>query len=192
VEFMSTETAHTGTTGTTSHGSARVWPAYAACGWGLVFAGISFYWGSGGHGLLDTIGGAIERRALAGDPAIYAAVWVTGVLKVVGAVLALALVRPWGRRLPRRPVLVLAWIAAVGTMLYGGVLELTNALAITHVVKPSTPIEWKPLWWHLGVWDLSFFVWGVLFAVALREFRRAGADTGTTRATRAPSRSSAA
>jgi hypothetical protein len=173
---MSPETAQPGTKRTTPGEPVRVWPAYAACGWGLVFAGISFYWGSGGHGLLDTIGGAIERRALADDPAIYAAVWVTGVLKVVGAVFALALVRPWGRRLPRRAVLVLGWIAAVGTTLYGGVLELTNALAITHVVKPSAPIEWKPLWWHFGVWDLSFFVWGVLFALALREFRRAGVE----------------
>jgi hypothetical protein len=174
---MSIKTAHAGTAGTTSKAPAHAWPAYAACGWGLVFAGISFYWGSGGHGLLDTIGGAIERSALAGDPAIYAAVWVTGVLKVVGAVLALALVRPWARRLPRRAVLLLGWVAAVGTTLYGGVLELTNALAITHVLKPSTPIEWKPLWWHFGVWDLSFFVWGLLFALALREFRRSGGPT---------------
>jgi hypothetical protein len=169
---MSIETVHTGATGRTSEALARVWPAYAACGWGLIFAGISFYWGSGGHALLDTIGGTIERSALAGDPAIYAAVWVTGVLKVVGAVLALALVRPWGRRLPRRALLLLGWVAAVGTTLYGGVLELTNTFVVTHVLKPSTPIEWKPLWWHLCVWDLSFFVWGLLFGLALREFRR--------------------
>src|SRR5262245_11256007 len=27
--------------------SALVWAGYAACAWGLVFAGISFYWGLG-------------------------------------------------------------------------------------------------------------------------------------------------
>jgi hypothetical protein len=151
-----------------------VWPAYAAFLWGLLFAGISFYWGCGGRTGLDTVGGAIERRALDGDAAIYAAVWVTGVLKLVGAALALALVRPWGRRLPRRLVLVPAWIAAVGLTLYGGLLELGNALVAGHVVKQSAPIDWKALWWHLAVWDSSFLVWGILFALALRRFRRLG------------------
>lgn len=161
---------------TTSSGTRPPsWPAYAACVWGLLFAGISFYWGCGGRALLDTVGGVIERRALAGDTAIFVAVWVTGALKLVGAVLALALVRPWGRRLPRRAVLLLGWVAAVGLTLYGAALEVTNALAATHVVKPSTPIEWKALWWHLWVWDLSFLVWGILFALALRRFRRIGA-----------------
>ncbi|MGV9270175.1 DUF3995 domain-containing protein [Kitasatospora sp. NPDC003701] len=147
------------------------WPAYAACGWGLLFAGISFYWGVGGRALLDTVGGAIERRALAGDTAVYVAVWVTGVLKLFGAALALALVRPWGPRLPRRALLLFGCAAAIGLTLYGGALDVTNALAAAHVVEPSTPIEWKALWWHLWVWDLSFLVWGILFALALRRFR---------------------
>ncbi|MDH6108598.1 hypothetical protein P3T36_005500 [Kitasatospora sp. MAP12-15] len=170
---MNIEAASAGKPATTSGTRPSTWPAYAACGWGLIFAGISFYWGCGGRALLDTVGGAIERSALAGDTAIYVAVWVTGVLKLVGAALALALLRPWGRRLPRRVVLFFAWIAAVGLTLYGGVLEVTNVLAATHVVKPSTPIEWKALWWHLWVWDLSFLIWGLLFASALRQFRRA-------------------
>jgi len=78
-----------------------------------VFAAISFYWGSGGTAALDTIGGMIERMARAGDPSIYVVVWVTGLLRLAGAALALALVRPRGRRLPRRPVTVLGWAAAV-------------------------------------------------------------------------------
>jgi hypothetical protein len=105
---------------------------------------------------------------------IFAAVWITGVLKVFGAALALALVQPWGRRLPRRPVTVLALIAAVGLTLYGGLLEVTNILVAVHVVKPSQTVEWKALLWHLWVWDMSFFVWGILFAVALRGYRRMG------------------
>ena len=171
-ELMSSDATSARKPTTTAPAHPATWPAYAACAWGMIFAGISFYWGSGGRLLLDTVGGAIERSALAGDTAIYAAVWVTGMLKLVGAELALALVRPWGRRLPRRTVLLFAWVAAVGLTLYGAVLELTNALVVAHVVKPSTPIEWKALWWHLWVWDLSFFIWGILFAAALRRFRR--------------------
>jgi hypothetical protein len=157
---------------TRATGPSFAWAAYAACVWGLIFAGISFYWSLGGRGLLDTVGGAIQRRALAGDSGLEAVVWVTGVLKVVGAGLALALVRPWGRRLPRRSVVWLSGAAAVLLTLYGGLLEVGNALVATHVLKPSQPIEWKALWWHLWVWDSSFFVWGILFALALVGFRR--------------------
>lgn len=146
--------------------------AYAACAWGLIFALISFYWGFGGTAGLDTIGGSIERRALAGDTLIYVAVWLTGLLKLAGAALALALVRPWGRRLPRRPVSVLVWIVAIGLILYGGVIEVGNALTAAKVIKPSTPVDWTALWWHLWLWDLSFLVWGILFAVALTGWRK--------------------
>jgi hypothetical protein len=130
--------------------------------------------GLGGRTLLDTIGGAIERHALAGDTALLAAVWITGALKLVAAGLALALARSWERRLlPRRLVLMLAGLCAAVLTLYGGLLEVGNALVATHLVKTSQPIEWKALWWHLWVWDMSFFVWGILFALALRSFRRA-------------------
>jgi hypothetical protein len=154
------------------------WAAYTACAWGVIFAGVSFYWALGGRALLDTLGGAIERRALAGDNALLAAVWITGALKLVGAALALALARPWGRRLPRRLVLMLAGLCAILLTLYGGLLEVGNALVATHVLKMSQPIEWKALRWHLWVWDMSFFVWGILFALALRGFRRAERPVG--------------
>lgn len=146
--------------------------AYAACAWGVIFAGISFYWALGGRGLLDTVGGAIQRRAEAGDQALLAAVWATAVLKLVGAALALALVRPWGRRLPRRPLVWVGGGCAVLLTLYGGLLEIGNALVAAHVVKPSQPVSWKALWWHLAVWDASFFVWGILIGVAWIGFRR--------------------
>jgi hypothetical protein len=157
------------------------WAAYAACAWGLIFAGVSFYWGLGGRTLLDTVGGAIERHALAGDTALVAAVWITGALKLVAAALALALARPWGRRLlPRRIVLMLAGLCAAVLTLYGGLLEVGNALVATHLVKTSGPVEWKALWWHLWVWDMSFFVWGILFALALLGFRRAPRPIGAS------------
>jgi hypothetical protein len=83
---------------------------------------------------------------------------VTAVLKLVGAALAMALVCPWGQRLARRPPIWVAGGGAVLLTLYGGLLEIGNAPVATHVLKPSQPIEWKALWWHLAVWDASFFV----------------------------------
>ncbi len=150
------------------------WAAYAACVVGVVFGIISFYWGSGGTLGLDTIGGKIEQMARAHDTAIFVAVWAAGVLKVVGAVLALALIRPWGRRLARRPVVILGWLAAIVLTLYGAVLVVGDALGASGAVTLSKPVAAKPLLWHLWVWDMLFLVWGILFAVAIRGFTRSG------------------
>ena len=145
--------------------SALVWAGYAACAWGLVFAGISFYWGLGGQLGIDTLGGKLEQMARSRDAAIIAAVWITGFLKVGGALLALALVQPWGRRLPRALLLLLGWGAAAVLTLYGGVLVAGEALVATGLVRPAN-VDWKPLLWHLYVWDMSFLVWGVLLGLA--------------------------
>jgi hypothetical protein len=173
--------------GTAAQGIPKTaWAGYAACAWGLIFAAISFYWGSGGRRGIDTVGGSIEKRALAGDPAIYAAVWTTGLLKVVGAVLALALVMRWGRRAPRRLVAVLGWFAALVSTAYGAVLVASGALVAGGVIKPSTPVDRKPLLWHLYLWDMSFLIWGLLFLLALWRFPRSnrpdrpGAGSGET------------
>jgi hypothetical protein len=145
--------------------SPLVWSGYAAFAWGLLFAAISFYWGLGGTLGLDTLGGTLGRLAMSHDPAIFAAVWLTGILKVGGAILALALVQPWGQRLPRRPLLLLGWAAAAVLTLYGGTLVTGEALVASRLVRPGT-VEWKPLLWHLYLWDMSFLIWGVLFALA--------------------------
>lgn len=145
--------------------SPLVWAGLAAFAWGLLFAGISFYWGLGGTLGLDTIGGELERLDRSRDPAIIAAVWVTGVMKVAGAVLALALVQTWGRRLPRLPLLLLGWGAAAVLTLYGGTLVASEALVASGLVRLHA-VDWKPLLWHLHLWDMSFLVWGILFALA--------------------------
>jgi hypothetical protein len=150
------------------------WAAYAACGWGLVFGAVSFYWASGGTLGADTIGGSIEQLASSGDSVIFLALWVTGLLKVAGAVLALALVRSWGAELPRRVLLVLGWAVAAVLTSYGGVLVAGEALVAARVVRPSAPVAWTPLLWHLYLWDMSFLVWGILFGLAVWGFAARG------------------
>jgi hypothetical protein len=78
-------------------GADWTWPAYAAA----VYALVSFY-GTGGVG---TLGGRLEEMARSGAGGAVAGRG-GGVLKLAGAVLALTLVRPWGRVVPRRLLLV--------------------------------------------------------------------------------------
>ena len=154
-----------------SQRSRVVWAGYLACGWGLAFAAISFYWGSGGTLGADTVWGSL-RMSPAQKAVLIVAVWVTGFLKVFGALLALALVTRWGTRLPPRPMAVLGWAAAGLLTLYGGVNVFAEALTTSGVVKPSGPVDWKPLLWHRYVWDMSFLIWGILFGLAAWHFTR--------------------
>lgn len=83
----------------------RAWAAYAACVLAFGHAAVSFYWAGGGTAGLSTIGGTLEELGRSRDPALIAAVWFTGLLKVAAGLLALALVWTWGRAFPRRMLL---------------------------------------------------------------------------------------
>ena len=91
------------------------WAAYAACGWALLFALMSFYWAAGGNFGVETLGSAIQAQAH--NPGFVAIVWLTGVAKVIGGLFALTLVRPWALWLPRRLKLILAWTGGIGLAL---------------------------------------------------------------------------
>ena len=96
----------------------------------------------------------------------------TGFLKILGSLLALALAGTWAARVLRRPVTVLCWFAAASLILYGGILVVPEALVTVGAIKPLPPVDWKPLHWHLYVWDMSFLVWGVLFGIATWHYSR--------------------
>src|SRR5215218_9732206 len=115
---------------------ATAWAAYAACALALLYAVPSFYWALGGTAGLDTVGGAIEELGRSRDPAGVALGIGAGVLKVAGALLALALVRPWGRVIPRRLLGGAAWTASVVLTAYGGLLVVVGALVLTGVHQP--------------------------------------------------------
>lgn len=145
---------------------SRSWPSYAAAAVAFVFAAVSFYWGAGGRLGLSTLGGSIQEMALARDPVIVTLVWVTGVGKVAGGVLALALVRPWGRRLPRRLLLLAAWSGAALLTTYG-VLQVASVAAVAlGIITPSQPLPTTVLRWRLLLWEPWFLLWGILLGWA--------------------------
>jgi hypothetical protein len=82
-------------------GRGTRWPlaGYAACGWGLLFAAVSFYWAAGGTAGADTVGGSMEKLGRAHDPGIVAALLLTlygGILVAVEALVATHVIRPSG------------------------------------------------------------------------------------------------
>lgn len=145
--------------------------AYGAALLALGYAAVSLYWALGGMGLLSTVGGQFVRFAERGGPAVVALGVVVIAIKVAGGVLALALVQPWGRRIPQRLLLGTALAGGVVLTLYGGVLVLVGALVLTGVVRPSGPVDETALRWHLLAWDLWFLLWGLLLGAAALQHR---------------------
>src|SRR3712207_1033913 len=109
-------------------GKAPRWAAlvgYAACAWAFLFAVAHFYWALGG-----CAGFPVEACEDGfGNPWFLAYDLVAGILCVLGAVVALALVRPWGRNIPRRTLLVLVW-ARGAVLLLRGVVGLVQDVLI--------------------------------------------------------------
>jgi hypothetical protein len=150
---------------------ATAWAAYAACACALVSAAVSCYWALGGTAGVGTLGGTLEELVRDRDPRAVALGVAAGLLKAAGGLLALALVRPWGRRVPPRLLLATAWGASAVLTIYGAVLVVAGALVLGGVLDPAGPVDRTALWWRVLVWDLWFLVWGVLLGAATRQYQ---------------------
>ena len=63
--------------------------------WTLLFAGISFYWAMGDMFGVRSLGGAIYEQALNPEPSFITIVWITGFIKLFGAILLIILLIKW-------------------------------------------------------------------------------------------------
>jgi hypothetical protein len=168
----------TGAAGGQCTPAASGWPAvgtvaaYAAAIVAFGYALMSLYWALGGHGLVSTIGGYVEQFARRGGVLAVLVALAAALAKVAGGLLALALVRPWGRVVPRRWLLIGSAGASVLLVVYGGLYVLLGALVLSGVIHPAGSVDRTALRWHVGVWDLWFLVWGILLALAAAGFWR--------------------
>jgi Protein of unknown function (DUF3995) len=152
------------------------WPAGAALLVGLAYAGLSVYWGLGGTGLLDTVGGSLAADGRAGRTGVMAAVWGAAGLKAIAAVLPVLATRRAGLpRQARRPLLVLAWATALILTLYGLVLTAVGLLVQSGLIHAGARADHRALAWHAYLWDPWFLLWGLLATAALL---RAGRPQG--------------
>ena len=145
--------------------------AYGSALLALLYAAVSAYWTLGGTALLTTVGGQLEDLARRGGmSAVGLGATVTAV-KLAGAGLSLALVQPWGRRLPQRLLEIAALASAVVLTAYGGLLVVVGALALLGSFGPP-PADPTALLWHVLVWDLWFLLWGLLLGTAALQRRQ--------------------
>jgi hypothetical protein len=152
--------------------------AYAAAVLAFAYALVSLYWALGGHALVTTVGGYVEQFARRGGALPVLVALAAAAAKAAGGLLALALVRPWGRMVPRRWLLIGSSAASVLLVGYGGLNVLAGSLVLLGAIHPAGPVDRTALRWHAGVWDLWFLVWGILLAVAAVGYGRRTASRG--------------
>jgi hypothetical protein len=135
------------------------WVGYAAALWALIFAAFHIVWATGWY-----IGLEEEPASTA-----FAKRWVlvydlvVAGMCVVAVPVALALVQPWGRRLPRSLIGALAW-TGTGLLVVragGSLVQLLYMVATgTFVPRPR------------DLWEVWFYLGAVLFSISTWRFWR--------------------
>ena len=105
-----------------------------------MFAALSCYWALGGTAGTETVSPAIVQLARVHDPWVEAALWLSTLLKVISGVVVLALIQPWGSRVPLWLLLLLAWGAGTLVFVHGGLYFVVGLLALSGAVHVETPL----------------------------------------------------
>lgn len=148
--------------GTAARGpQAKAWlmmvPAYAACAWGVLFAAAHLYWVMGG-----TVGLPRGLSLFSNIPLLVIDI-VAIPLCIIAALLALTLVRPWGRRFPRLMLLTAAWgTAALFVVHAAPAIPDWMALALGLRTTALTSMDR----FSLFLYEPWFLTGGILFGVA--------------------------
>jgi len=162
------------------------WAGYAAFAWVVVFFAFHVYWEFGGRfGFGDQTDPLPERGG-------SIAAWLFTVLTLlafpVGALVALATVQSWGRKIPRRLLLSLLWAGSLVLVLRGGGSMLEDFLQASGAlqdgftglsqeqVRGPNPSSYT-IWSARGI-DTVFLLGGILFGAALWHYRRSFPASG--------------
>ncbi|RKN81955.1 DUF3995 domain-containing protein [Paenibacillus ginsengarvi] len=153
--------------------SAKISPykpyaAYFACVWSFTFAAKSFYWAAGGTAGTATIGDTITE--LSQSAWFSLVLWGTGISKALVGLLALALVQPWGSKVPRWMLLVAAWGTGILFTLYAGANLVVRGLMKAGIMSTPESMHSEAARWHLLLWDPWWLLGGFLFIRAAWTF----------------------
>ncbi|WP_427891474.1 DUF3995 domain-containing protein [Kribbella sp. GL6] len=121
----------------------------------------------------------LRDRLLARDPLFVASFWVMAGAAVIGVVVALSTVRPWGRAVPRRLVLAMVWpigiamvARSVGVLGFGFVGDILTLGGHPDLGSKAALAE-ELARWDLLLWSPFFLIWGACWtATAVRMSRR--------------------
>jgi hypothetical protein len=164
--------------------------AIAAFAWALLFGVVSMYWAAGGTIGQNTLSRSIQDLGERREPAFVVTVWITGIAKVLGGLIPLALAFGWWRRIPRTLLRILCVVIGVLLVLYG-LGDVTRAvLVITGIIDVADPADRNVARWYLWLWGPVWIIGGVCFVATawLHQRSRSRNDRSTRRRNNAVSR----
>jgi hypothetical protein len=161
-----------GPAGGSSTNAPGTWAGTAGCAWALAYVPVHVYWAVRGSAapfgdLPPSVRPSQWRQAN----------WAACVVITAAAVLSLALVRPWGRRLPRWMLLGTAWLAAVFAIVHWISFSAATLLQMLGVGKGAVTTFDR---WNLLVFEPWFLGMGVLLALAAVQRSRRQPGVGMT------------
>ena len=133
------------------------WIAYAAASWALIFGLLHGVWAIGWYIGLDR---EFARRAFAQRWFLVYDLAVV-VICLVAVCVALALVRPWGRRIPRGALGVLAW-GGTGLLMWRAIASIVQ---LVYQVATGSFVARAML-----VWEAWFYIGAILFGLSTWRF----------------------
>jgi hypothetical protein len=131
--------------------------AYAACAWSLAFAAVHLNWALGGTALLP-LGMSVGM-----NPALFVIDVIAVPLCLLGALLALSFVRPWGRAFPRRALLACGWGVCAILVLHSAPTLVRGALVAVGLLDADLSVLER---WSLFVYEPWFFTGGLLYGLS--------------------------
>ncbi|MFD8542573.1 DUF3995 domain-containing protein [Streptomyces sp. NPDC059649] len=147
------------------------WPGLAAAVWGFLFAVPSFAWAMGvTFGARTTVSPSLVKLADDRVAWFVAVLWVTGLLKVFGAVIGIGLTRRRGRRIGR--LLVFCGSGAAVLLAWHGCLFVAHGVLVEVGARTVAPGLTGLTRWYLCLWGPWFIVGGLAFAAATTRYVR--------------------
>lgn len=134
---------------------------YLGVMWTILFAGMSFYWAMGGMIGVRSLGGAIYEQSLNPDPSFITIVWVTGFIKLLGAVLLLLLLVNWRNSWIRTILYFITKISGILLFLYGLLNFITITLSAVEIL--DFELDRYATFWRLLFWEPYWMIGGILY-----------------------------
>ena len=135
--------------------------------WSILFGGMSFYWAMGGLSGLKSLGGAIYEMSLNPSPSILAIVWLTGVIKLLGAGLLAMLLMKLKNPLINRLLYYVTKIAGTILFLYGAMNIITISLHALHILEFD--LDRYATFWRLAFWEPFWMAGGIFYLFAAKK-----------------------
>lgn len=137
--------------------------------WTLLFAMMSIYWAMGGMIGIRSLGGSIYEQALNPEPSFVAIVWITGLIKLFGAILLIMSRVQWQSPRMRFCIYLSVKMAGIFIFLYG-LLNFTT-IGLHAIDMLDFALDRYATAWRLLFWEPFWMVGGISYYFSVEKCR---------------------